>query len=219
MSSDGLIPSPFPFGQEGEWGMSTPARKFPKEAREALEDLLDEATEPIEEFGEMMLKHKLPCFDATITLEGGVVATIGFHNPAVPHNHSAHLEDLPKEIQDAMRDPAAFLKNMGLEVPPGAKVMMSAHKMEPGAIPPGMPPGAVRLPVTPQQPPDDLMLGIERILRTIYSSVQDVEVLGAIYSPHKSASLEIGKIMDAARRRDRAEILRRISDFIGKLTG
>lgn len=134
----------------------------------------------------------------------------------MPHDNA-----LPPEIEEMLKDPHALLKSMGITPPPGAMIQVGAAR-----IPKNMmqvsPHGEIKpVPATPRvddvQPPQDLLSGIETLLRHFYPEVQDKQILGMIYSPHKSATMEIAKVMESARVRDREEVLRHITDFIGKL--
>lgn len=55
--------------------MSIPPTKFPKEAREPLEELLDGVQDAVLGFDEDVLEKKVPCFEAAITLMSGNVFT------------------------------------------------------------------------------------------------------------------------------------------------
>jgi hypothetical protein len=104
-------------------------------------------------------------------------------------------------------EPSELLKSLGINVPPGAKVHV-------GRVP--VPKAAPAVHPHVQQPAEDLLAGIEKVLRKVYSEVQDENILGAIYSPHKSVALEIAKIMEAARLRDRKEALAAIEQLANR---
>lgn len=67
-------------------------------------------------------------------------------------------------------------------------------------------------PVPVHTPQPDLVKSIEDLLRAIYKE-PDRDILGAIYSPHQSAALKIGEILERARDRDRQALLKAITDF------
>ncbi len=69
------------------------------------------------------------------------------------------------------------------------------------------------LPVAPVAPPDDLVISIEKMLREIYK-VEDMDVMGAIWSPHHAAAMKLGEVMEKAKKRDRANIAKNLAQFL-----
>lgn len=69
---------------------------------------------------------------------------------------------------------------------------------------------------TPRTPKDDLVASVESMLRAIYKE-QDVEILGAVYSPHHSAAMKVGEILEVARDQDRKHTAKAIIDFLKTL--
>ena len=62
-------------------------------------------------------------------------------------------------------------------------------------------------------PKEDLVASIEMMLRQIYK-VEDVDVLGAIWSPHHAAAQKVGEILEKARDRDRKLIAKEIGKML-----
>lgn len=69
------------------------------------------------------------------------------------------------------------------------------------------------LPGVASAPKEDLIASIEALLRHIYK-VEDMDVLGAVYSPHHSAAFKIGEILTKARDRDRVLISKEIEKLL-----
>ena len=202
MSEKG-IPSPF-------W---QPERDpLPPDVQAEVDAITKQMQPAIQRLCKLVKEQDLKCFDITGGMYG-IQVSLGVHNPNAPH------PELPDDIEDMLGDPADMLRSMGIPVPPGAKVQVSAHRIgHHGATPPKPPIASPRapqeLPARVMTPPPDLIAGITTLLRQMYPTVKDMEVLGAIYSPHHNAAVEISKVMETARVRDRNEILRRMTEFL-----
>ena len=68
----------------------------------------------------------------------------------------------------------------------------------------------------PVAPSDDLVSGVEKMLREIYK-VEDTDVLGAIWSPHHAAAMKLGEVLEKAKKRDRANIVKNIARLLESL--
>lgn len=170
----------------------------------AVEKEVDEIARAIHPLAEKMArlvkKHNLGCFELGGGVDG-IEVHLSVHNPDAPHTlDSDHAGGL--------------LEALGLKLPPGAKPVIIARGKVPADT---MAPMPIAPTVAASQPATDLLAGIESLLRRIYTTVEDADILGAIYSPHKSAAMEIAKIMDAARARDRAEVRRAIQENVAQL--
>ena len=202
MSEKG-IPSPF-------W---QPEREpLPSDVQAEVDAITKQMQPAIQRLCKLVKEQDLKCFDITGGMYG-IGVSLGVHTPHAPH------PDMPEDIAEMLGDPADMLRSMGIPVPPGAKVQVSAHRIHKHGSTPAKPP--IASPGAPQQAtggatavPADLVAGITTLLRQMYPTVKDTEVLGAIYSPHHNAAVEISKVMEAARKRDRDEILRRMTEFL-----
>lgn len=201
MSKDGLIPSPF-------WQPN----HLPPEVQKEVDLITKEMQPAIQRLSKLTSEYNLNCFQISGGVNG-VGITLGVHNPAAPH------PQLPKEVQDILNNPEEVLRSMGVPVPPGSEIRVS-HRQIPkdGQSLNGCAVASSKAPQEQprgvQPPPNDLVVGIQTLLRQFFPTVKDVEVLGTVISPHHNAAVQIAKIMDTARVRDRNEVLRRVTEFL-----
>ena len=69
----------------------------------------------------------------------------------------------------------------------------------------------------PAKPLDnDLVAGIKQILDTSFGDTAQ-NILGTIYDPHFNVALNISKILDVARKRDRESLARELDTISAKI--
>lgn len=86
--------------------------------------------------------------------------------------------------------------------------MMGEHMAKSATAPANLPIESV---------PAELLQGVEKMLRVIYSDVKDTDVMGAIWSPHHGAAMKVAEMMEAARKRDRVNIVKGIQKLLEHL--
>ena len=197
-SMSGSIPSPF--WQPGE-------RPVPPEVQEEINIITKEMQPGIDRLCRLVKEQDLNCFDISGGMHG-IQVFLAVHNPNKPH------PDFPSD-----EEVAEMLRRSGIPIPPGATVRATTHKIVPPTQSTAKAPNAAPVPPQPatedvKSVPADLVAGIEQVLRQFYSTVKDINVLGTSISPHHSAAMEIAKIMETARVRDRNEMLLRLTEFI-----
>lgn len=181
------IPSDFP-------GFNGIPPELPPELQAELDAIVANVTPNLNRLAILVNEHGLGCFELLGGMHG-VEVSLGVHNPAAPHYGSIDLR--------GMKD--ALMRATGLK--PGK------HKHPTPMV------VTAPVPHVPREttPAPDLLAGVEQILRNTFPTVQDSEILGMIYSPFKIAAHEIGKLMEAARRRDRIEAAKLVEDTARKL--
>lgn len=193
MSEKG-IPSPFGFG----------GGQLPPELAKQVDDIARAIQPSLQKLAEIVYEHNLNCFDMVGGIKG-IEVHLGVHNPKAPHGDFDEDEEMNGGFN--------LMEMLGIKKP-------RVGKMPPIAIHMGeVPPGAIRMPSTPpvngKPPADDLLEGVEALLRRIYKE-EDTNILGMIYSPHKSAAFEIAKILEASRKRDQKSIADELQKLVDR---
>lgn len=176
---------PSPFG----FGGQNP--NLPPELAKKVDDIARSIQPQLQALAQIVYENNLNCFDMIGGVQG-IEVHLGVHNPNAPHD----------EFMDEMPDGKGFLESLGIRLPKSARVVAA------GKVPLPAPHQAPT-----QEPAPDLLAGIEQVLRRIYKE-EDAEILGMTYSPHKSAAYEIGKIMEAARKRDQREFANELEKLV-----
>lgn len=191
--SDKGIPSPFGFGAPPN---------LPPELAAKVDSIARTIQPQLMELAKIVHQHNLSCFDM---LGGyrGIEVHLGVHNPNAPHDEFDFGEEHGGGV--------GLLESLGIKMPPGARIMSAGVIKNGKAMP--FPPGAPMPAQAPQVLAPDLLEGVEAILRKIFRE-EDSEILGMVYSPYKSAAVEIAKIMEAARKRDQQEVAAELEKLV-----
>jgi len=143
----------------------------------------------------------------------------------IPPEVAAELDKIVGEmvvkVEPEMQRIALILKTHGI---PGTSIelMMDAINFEkmfgfPFKVDPSMPSNTFRFEPPPAPAPaDDLVEGICKILNLNYEN-NCFNVLGIPFDRNRNAAFEIGKIMEAARKRDRESLARELEGLANKI--
>ena len=120
---------------------------------------------------------------------------------------------LEKIIRAARKIPGASVFSSILLVDGKPCLLNFKDNVAPGELEKHMEPQSLAPANLPVAPADDLISGIEKMLREIYK-VEDTDVLGAIWSPHHAAAMKLGEVLEKAKKRDRANIVKNIARLL-----
>lgn len=149
------------------------------------------------------------------------------NNPKVPPEVSAQIDKIisamVNKVEPEMKQIVLLLKQHGIS---GATVGLNMGSLPveafgfPLKIDPSMPPNAFRfeppMPAPAVNPANDLVEGIYQILNLNYENLR-TDICGIVFDKNHNTAFEIGKIMEAARKRDKESLARELDILIKKL--